>query len=190
MMKCPSCQVPLCRLEYEGVPIHVCPDCRGSLVDAQRFRAIERRRERTWTDEEKSGIAASVARTGPSRSVRCPGCLAKMAHLSVPMGGSAFRIGFCGSCNLLWFDRGEMDLAQILYEKEQDSLTAEERERVAGAALRRLPVREERPTLPPPAYSPTVPPTGAYFGEDLAALGYAEYVVELLIASGLHIDRW
>ena len=82
-----------------------------------------------------------------------------------------------------------MDLAQILYEKEQDGLTAEERERVAGAALRRLPVRVERPTLPPPMYSPTVPPTCAYFGEDLAALGYAEYVVELLIASGLHIAK-
>ena len=34
MRKCPVCSVDLVPLDYEGVRLHHCPDCRGYLVAA------------------------------------------------------------------------------------------------------------------------------------------------------------
>ena len=189
MLQCPVCRIPLCRIEYENVPIHICPDCRGSLVDMMRFRAIAVRREKTWTEPQKRRIEAETAAQAPMPlGQQCPKCLMPMKATAVPMGGSAFRIEVCQPCELLWFDRGQLDLAQILYEREQDALSPEDRGRVGGAARVRLPMPDEK-EKPLDAWSPVTPPTLKQY--DISDnLGLADRILRMLAATTLHTYPW
>lgn len=143
MLKCPACEIPLCQMQYEGVPVRVCPDCRGALVDGGRLKCVERRREAHWTDSQKREIEEEVA-AAPSRPpVRCPRCLAPMKIIPLKMGGGKVRVDFCSVCNLYWFDRGELELVQILYEKMEGSRTFADRDRLERAALGEIQMRQQ-----------------------------------------------
>jgi Zn-finger nucleic acid-binding protein len=181
MLQCPACHIPLCRIEYENVPVHICPDCRGALVDMMRFRTITVRREKTWTDDQKRQIEAETSAQVPQGD-KCPKCLAPMKGTAVPMGGLSFRVDVCRPCELLWFDRGQLDLAQILYEKEQDSLTPEERLDIGGAALVRLPKPEVK-EKPLDVYLVNSPPTLKNFDDPGGDLGMAGTILRILVGS-------
>ena len=140
MMKCPLCHIPLCQIEYEQVPVYLCPDCRGSLVDKGGFGTIERRREKQWSDAEKAAIASEVAGGDPARVLACPQCSVPMAKVKVPGPKGPFLIDICNPCGLAWFDRGELEAAQIEYEKEEDArgvpeLAPETRAALAASAF-------------------------------------------------------
>ena len=148
VIKCPLCHIPLCRIEYEQVPVYLCPDCRGSLVDKGGFATIERRRDKQWTDAEKSAIASEVAGGDAARAIACPQCSTPMAKVKLPGPKGPFLIELCKPCGLAWFDRGELEAAQIEYEKEQDAqgpqeLAPETRAALAASAFATQVYRDE-----------------------------------------------
>jgi Zn-finger nucleic acid-binding protein len=138
MLKCPACPVPLCLVEYEGQMVHVCPDCRGALVQEPRLERIKRRREQKWSVAEEGRIAQEVAAADKTAWVRCPRCFGFMEKLKVSGAGHAFHLDRCGACQLVWLDPGELELIQIQYEKEIDSRTPEDWKRIERMGLAQL----------------------------------------------------
>ncbi len=139
MLTCPACDIPLCHVRYEGMPLHVCPDCGGTLVRRLRLGTIRRKQERTWTEAEKAELAARAAQNDRPLETRCPLCLQDMKKLLVRHGTVVFHPDRCDACDALWLDRGELELAQIVHEEERANLTEKElrdRERQALALIR------------------------------------------------------
>lgn len=149
MQLCPACNIPLCRVDYEDVTVHLCPDCRGALVEALRVGTIKRRRVRRWSAQERSAAASRALQSDRAETVRCPKCLVRMAKEAVRLGDGAFHVDRCDACRLVWFDAGELELVQILYEKEQDSRTPEDWDRLERAAVARMYLEADKePPLP------------------------------------------
>jgi Zn-finger nucleic acid-binding protein len=138
MLKCPACHVLLCAVEYEGQIVHVCPDCRGALVQEPRLERIKRRREQKWSTEEEGRVAGEVAAADKAGWVPCPRCLVYMEKLKVSGVGHTFHLDRCGACQLVWLDPGELELIQIQYEKEIDSRTPEDWKRIERMGLAQL----------------------------------------------------
>jgi Zn-finger nucleic acid-binding protein len=141
---CSTCNIPLCRIEYEGVTVHVCPDCRGALGESVGLGTIVRRRERTWAGEEKRRIETQVLEAPVRDPYRCPRCLMKMQQMGMQMQRGRVVLDYCKPCRLYWFDRGELELAQILFEQQQDSQTPEEQKKTEVQASAEMVLKDEQ----------------------------------------------
>jgi Zn-finger nucleic acid-binding protein len=141
-MKCPVCEAQLQVAPYEGVTVHVCPQCRGTLVEADRLRAIERRRERQWSEAELQAVATRVASSDGATRRRCPRCLMFMDRIDASWDACAFHLDRCEACKVVWLDEGELDLVQAKYEKEVDSRTPEDWARIERVAVADMQLKE------------------------------------------------
>lgn len=144
MLTCSSCHIPLCRMEYEGVKVHVCPDCLGTLVESAGFSTVIRRRQRTWADDEKRRIEKETLEASAHGVYRCPRCLMTMQRLGMQMEDGRLVLDYCERCRLFWLDRGELALAQILFERWQDSRTPEERQKTEVQASAEMLLKDEQ----------------------------------------------
>jgi len=122
MLVCSICNIPLCQIEYEGVVVRFCPDCGGALVEDGCLGTIDERRVRRWSADEKRTVAREALAADTPGPIRCPECLMPMAKKTVPVGRHAFHLDHCGACGLYWFDRGELELVQMIFEKHQDEM--------------------------------------------------------------------
>jgi Zn-finger nucleic acid-binding protein len=111
-MKCPLCQTPLTRIEYESFNLHRCSDCHGHLVSQQRVDAIERRRDKS-VEELKEDVEAHL-QIDCEGKLRCPRCRAAMRK-QMERGG-LFKLDTCDACKLVWFDGGELAMLQLRYQ--------------------------------------------------------------------------
>ena len=140
-MRCPVCEAQLKQTPYEGVPVHVCLECRGTLVEADRLHVIERRRQCRWSEAELREIASSVAADATARR-RCPRCLMFMDRIDASWGMCTFHLDRCEPCKAVWLDAGELELVQAAYEKEVDGRTPEDWARIERLAVADLKLKE------------------------------------------------
>jgi Zn-finger nucleic acid-binding protein len=124
------------------VTVHLCPQCRGTLVEADRLRAIERRRERQWSEAELQAVATRVASSDGAPHRRCPRCLMFMDRIDASWDACVFHLDRCEACKVIWLDPGELDLAQAKYEKEVDGRTPEDWARIERAAVADMQLKE------------------------------------------------
>ena len=137
---CPRCGGPLHQLLYEGSAIVECTVCAGVGATTPQVEAILVRRDWGFTPEQ-SRLADLIARSlaWPSRSAgdagrpplslpwetehgessACPFCDAPMRRapwsLAYPL-----PTDFCAACDLHWFERDELEVLQILVERQTD----------------------------------------------------------------------
>jgi len=146
MMKCTSCDVPLCRIERDGVPVDVCPECHGTMADAMRFKGIEKRQRTVWTGEQEREVEERAARSSGVRPVRCPKCLEKMAEVPVRVGGGGeVVLDFCRDCDVIWFADGKLELTLILVSRDRELRAAKYEEPAFPSILLQLTRRAEPP---------------------------------------------
>jgi len=126
---CPSCGGTLVPADYEGVTVSLCRDCGGRLVPADQVRRIAARREIAFSDEQKRLAALLVAQGDALRRarlargeagvplVRCPRCGTTMMrrHYSYE---HAVEVDYCSLCDLYWFEKDELEVLQILLERQ------------------------------------------------------------------------
>lgn len=130
--RCPTCAASLRQVDYEGVSIAACGSCGGCLVSDDALKRILARREVGYTDDQRrlaEHIASSgdeqrrAARSGQRRSgvglIRCPRCARTMmrGHFNYE---HALEVDRCTICDLVWFDRDELEALQILTERQAD----------------------------------------------------------------------
>ena len=129
---CPICSVPLAPVAYEGFQILRCPQCRGHLLDLSRYEAIQSIPD-TSLAELEAEAKAGFQGDHPNR-IRCPRCRGVMDKrpLRVP-GFENLHLDFCRGCSLVWFDGGELALAQLAYQASPAFRDVQEMKRRAEA---------------------------------------------------------
>jgi heat shock protein HtpX len=137
---CPDCGQALQRVTYEGTSILACPGCGGRAVTHGQVEAILARREMGFTPEQHrlADLLEEEQRryanlfVGPLRAwqkgpgspllqpkvtpIACPGCRTTMTR---GVWNAVFPIAVdrCQACGLVWFDRDELEVLQILIER-------------------------------------------------------------------------
>jgi len=129
-MNCPSCKLKLDRIEYEGLNIRQCSDCRGQLLTVSRLKSIQARRRQSEDD-----LLDEVVNEGTDTidKVRCPACLRRMEKHRKRIGSLKFHIDRCRDCDHLWLDKGELAKLQVAFEYSEKGEEAERfRQRLAN----------------------------------------------------------
>ncbi len=124
-MPCPRCRQALHRVTYEGAPVYHCALCKGYLTPQEKMPAIIMRQDQGYSDNlirQAAKLQEMLARGRfPDKlkviyELPCPKCAVKMMrsfyNLAYPV-----EVDKCMRCNLIWFDRDELELLQYLIEK-------------------------------------------------------------------------
>ena len=128
MPRCPKCNVPLCRIEMGGIPVHSCPDCGGELIEEMRLKGLERRPDPTWTDERRDELCRLADQSNdPLRTVLCPEC-GRIMRKRLFRGYAHLQVDQCPQCRAYWLDRGEREKMQILFEESRAWYSEKDRE--------------------------------------------------------------
>ena len=125
---CPRCRLPLADALYEGVPVRVCRECLGKLVDQDVMDRILARTEIGFSPAlvRKAEEFRQNLRRNPLKSQKrldrisepaaCPACGYRLA--SRPYNYQYFiPVEKCLSCDRIWFDADELEILQILVEQ-------------------------------------------------------------------------
>lgn len=125
---CPRCRIPLRENYYEGVPLKICPDCGGKLIDAAVMDRIIARKEVAFSDhlkakakdfEEKflfDPVLRKKIHADKSPKIACPNCGAKMRPRPYNYQ-YVIPVDKCLHCHKIWFDADELEILQILIER-------------------------------------------------------------------------
>lgn len=116
---CPKCDEPLVIIEFEGVEVDHCLECRGTWFDAGELELVA----------ELAGAAAGRieqtlhAGQGRRSEFRCPRCRRHL--LAVGIGEPAIEIDRCPGGDGLWLDAGELaDVVRQLTTGDDAALAA------------------------------------------------------------------
>lgn len=152
MRSCPACNVPLEPEDYEGFRILHCPQCRGHLAERSRFEAIRSLAGKS-PGELETEARNDFSGDNPN-PIRCPRCRRPMEKRPLPVPGfDNLHVDVCRDCLLVWFDGGELALAQLAHQnspayrnqaelrRRAESLDADpERKAAFDEAVSRLPL--------------------------------------------------
>ncbi len=127
---CPLCNEWLIPQEYEGLYIWRCAFCNGLLVEKEKLSRIFTREEKRFTENVQR--LASILYTEAKQKKphfkltiitpdkrKCPKCGKPMVRRFYSYAYH-IEIDECAECNLIWFDRDELEILQCLIEKEGD----------------------------------------------------------------------
>jgi len=103
----------LVRVKYEGWPVFRCDTCFGYLVGQKRVDSFKASRSKEAGELMKE--AAAEAQEDTESKVRCPRCRVAMDKKLLKEPAS-FHIDSCKSCEVVWFDGGELARLQLAYE--------------------------------------------------------------------------
>jgi Zn-dependent protease with chaperone function/Zn-finger nucleic acid-binding protein len=125
---CPRCHYSLSFINYEGASLYQCPFCAGCWVEERRLMRILVRREVGFSDDLKARVRrlqqqstgtlvrrASITRRDPSPALRCPNCQ-RLMFRSFYSYQYLVIVDRCRDCAMIWFDRDELDMLQIMVE--------------------------------------------------------------------------
>lgn len=126
---CPRCNQTLREEIYEGTTVFHCKFCDGYLVrEAVLFRILARREVgfseefiRKIKDYQKQQLQFSIRQIRPKDQDTSPSCKCPMC--SLPMNRTFYSYQYlvvidkCYQCNIIWFDREELDYLQIMLEE-------------------------------------------------------------------------
>lgn len=131
-MICPRCKCELIQYHYQNKIISFsCPECYGQALTIGALRTLGVEEENT----RSFWIAASKGKLGAQLS--CPECSGEMRIIKVDDGQCKFFIDLCLKCQLLWFDRGELEKIPVL-PPEKDELPQRAKEILAENAIKNV----------------------------------------------------
>lgn len=134
--KCPLCQSVLIESLYEGVRIKTCQICQGRLVRMDDLEKIFARKELNFSEKLKAKAKLyweAILNPGkkpsalfPKKLLLCPEC---GLQLTVKPFSYYYLIPVykCYHCQLIWFEADELEILQILVEKQVDTSESENR---------------------------------------------------------------
>ncbi len=107
-MICPLCKVPMIVVEYEGIELDLCVDCRGGWFDRGELLLLFGGSEEEMLDLRPERIASLPQAETAEKRRKCPLCRRKMRKLLVGPEQSVL-IDACPDGDGLWFDAGEVE---------------------------------------------------------------------------------
>ncbi len=128
---CPKCKVTLSEALYEGVPLFCCKACGGNLVERSKIVRILTRKQQGFSPEvvkmaevmkkaksEQWFYKDAYERGHGSEGFACPGCNGPMKRKFYNFDYSV-EIDLCFSCDIIWFDKDELEILQFLFEEQE-----------------------------------------------------------------------
>ena len=124
---CPRCRIPLRENYYEGVPLKICSDCGGKLIDMAVMERIIARKEVAFSDHLKAKakdfeenflfdpVMRKKIHADKSPKIACPNCGARMRPRPYNYQ-YVIPVDKCLHCHKIWFDADELEILQILIE--------------------------------------------------------------------------
>lgn len=113
-MTCPKCKSQLIDIQAQGSNLHFCGNCRGVWFDSSEFL----HHLRAKTGDAKIYWSESASR---STNLRCPHCGSDLKESPFNVCSSSgcaqntfLLVDFCGHCDGLWLDEGELVKAEQL----------------------------------------------------------------------------
>jgi Zn-finger nucleic acid-binding protein len=112
-MKCPRCSSVLCQIEYDGVNIEVCPDCKGEWLFSGELEKIVEHHDEVFTPEEIASVDAVnkevfTAEKDDKDELNCPACGdVRMEHFNYG-DTSGIILHKCTECDGIWMDKDEL----------------------------------------------------------------------------------
>lgn len=100
-MRCPACAVDLVAGNAGGALSFRCATCEGTAVTVPVLRRLAPG-DRVWT------LWNEVWQDAEPAMRRCPACEAPMACVTVDEGAAGLEIDACRTCQVIWFDLGEL----------------------------------------------------------------------------------
>lgn len=130
-LDCPKCNQGLINEEYEGTTVHRCVFCNGVLVEKDKMPRIIIRREKGFAERiekmaemtQQNGLEKirNKVRTREDSLIKCPKCSTTMVRNFYTMA-YLVEVDSCSFCNLVWFDKDELDIVQYLIETKKTGL--------------------------------------------------------------------
>jgi Zn-finger nucleic acid-binding protein len=125
---CPRCRIPLAETLYEGVPVRICRQCLGKLVDQDVMDrilarteigfspALVRKAEEFRQKLKRNPLPSQKRMDRAQNPAPCPACGYRLALR--PYNYQYFvPVDRCLSCGRIWFDADELEILQILVEQ-------------------------------------------------------------------------
>lgn len=112
-MRCPDCKVTLApQLLGSGLKTLACGECQGEwLTFDEHLRWLESSEHALSPAQRESPSAAAappIEDPAPKRPRLCPRCSRILRRLKISLD-LPFTLDRCGTCNGLWFERGELE---------------------------------------------------------------------------------
>ncbi|HIE05855.1 MAG TPA: hypothetical protein EYP58_03535 [bacterium (Candidatus Stahlbacteria)] len=128
---CPDCREWLIIKEYEGLHLWQCAYCDGLLVEIDKLPRIFVRKEKGYTKRVQriaKLLSEETRKKNPhftllldmSQPRRCPKCGDKMFH-KLYSYSYHIEVDVCPKCQLIWFDKDELEILQCLIETAEDN---------------------------------------------------------------------
>src|SRR5256885_2128289 len=127
---CPSCNLPLTKVQTGDRILWACSNCGGRAVTVELLR-------RTFTPESIDPLWTHAIRHEGTSGRPCPSCRKPM--IDVPLSDAAkIEVDVCLHCHFVWFDRGESESLVPVPPPPSDGLTQPAREILAMAKVEAL----------------------------------------------------
>ncbi len=129
MLNCPKCQNILTTIDYEGIEVETCTECKGEWLDAKELGHVVKVREERFDEQARRAIAESttvqgVKLAGVDRGLKCPKCGGTTEAINYG-GDTGIIIDRCAGCGGFWLDDTELEKVQMLVEGWNDQLPAD-----------------------------------------------------------------
>jgi Zn-finger nucleic acid-binding protein len=111
-------------VQYEGIGVQRCDQCRGHLVKSTRLDSIKR--IACKSQAELKDEATSEFHNRKTEKVKCPRCRITMRRQIIKLPGLPLETDICIPCSLIWFDGGELAIAQLEHESTAGFINAQE----------------------------------------------------------------
>lgn len=119
MARCPVCKIQIERIPYEGVGVHHCGKCGGYWLTKISLDAVLHRRELVMPPAVQAQMLKLAEESNTIRKLVCLVCGVEM--LKTPFKQwTVVQLDRCPRCDGLWFDRGELEKCQLIWERYQD----------------------------------------------------------------------
>jgi Zn-finger nucleic acid-binding protein len=123
MARCPVCKIQIERIPYEGVGVHHCGKCGGYWLTRISLDAILNRRELVMPPAVQAQMLKLAEESNSIGRLICVMCGVQMVKEPFKQW-SGVQLDRCPRCEGLWFDRGELEKCQIIWERFQDDPAA------------------------------------------------------------------
>lgn len=130
--RCPECGVDLVEARVFGELRYGCPQCKGLAVPLASLARIA-------DPQVNSLVQDALAHAAHPSNRTCPKCPRAMERAELILSGLVVVVDACRSCELVWFDAGELE--QIPKRKRYDHATVTQAQRLVSDARRDLELR-------------------------------------------------
>jgi len=127
-MKCPRCRSVLRVVEYDGIQIEVCSDCRGEWLHAEELEKIVEHHDHVFSARDIAALETVNRPLTPMEEqdrdiLNCPHCETIEMERFNYADASDLQLHKCPECGGIWADKDQLEKVEELVDGWKASLT-------------------------------------------------------------------